>query len=258
MYELLVSFFTKILGFDVQIQKIDEYTFIITGEELKDLTYQENYVSNLLESYGLNNVITLNIESKDKLPSLIIDFSSKWQDKIERYTNKFLSPHVEHWNDSDLNRYASYVDSTGLWSHKTKLASHLLLLYNFYSKRKLSRIFASIDQGKMSQILTYKEGKSSTVFQKINGEIQLKNLGFNANTVKELNIPLFNFFQTFNAKEVDLEFSNEGIELNCQFFPKEKLKQLIDISKFTGSTSNQNAKLTSLYKVYEQIKLYLE
>jgi hypothetical protein len=258
MYELLASFFTRILGYDVQIQKIDENTFIITGKQLGDLTYQENYVSNLLESYGLNNVITLKAGTKDKDPSLIIDFSAKWQDKIERYTGKFLPPHIEHWNTSDLNRYASYIESTGLWNSKSKLASHLLLLYNFYPKKKLSRIFANISQGRMSQLLTYREGKSSTVFQKIDGEIQLKSLGFNANTVKDLNVPLFNFFQSFNAKEVNLEFNSEGVELDSQFFPEERMKQLIDISKFTGSTSNQNAKLSSLYKVYKQVKTCLE
>ena len=253
MYKLLDSFFSKILGYEVQIQKIDETTFIVTGSQLSDIPYQGNYISNLLESYGLNQTIVFRDGTP---PSIVIDFASKWQESIERMSYKFLQPNVEHWQGHDLNRYATLVETCGFWDSRTKLASNLLLLFNLYPKRKLPRIFATIERGRVSQILTYQEPRSNTVFQKIDGKIELKNLGPDSNTLEILNNSFFAYSDLFSS-EVSLEISSKGVIINDQILSEEKIKNLTETSKHIGSTSKLNAKYSALYKIVQETKMIL-
>lgn len=252
MYELLATFFSKILNYDVQIQKIDEFTFKVTSPSLEDITYQTNYVSNLLEGYGLNNVITL---LGGDPPALLIDFSQKWHDEIERFSYKFLAPNVEHWDGNDLNRYASLVETSNVWEKRTKLASNLLLLYNFYPKKKVKKISLTLEQGKVSQLLTYREDKTSTVFQKISGEVELRSLSPHSNTFKVLNLPLFKYFNSFrDNRGIEVEMDAFGIELDSQYYTEEKLKQVKSATKHVGSLSDQSQKLVSLHQVFTLAK----
>jgi hypothetical protein len=252
MYELLKSFFTQILGYDVTIQKIDENTFVVSGPQLADIPYQGDYVSNLLEAYGLNNVI---IYREGNPPSLEIDFSAKWHDQVERASYKFLPVQTEHWQGHDLNRYATLIEKNGLWESRTKLASNLLLLFNLYPKKKLKRASVTLEQGKMSQILTYHEPKASTVFQRIDGEIELRNLGRSANTMKELNNPLFDYFDLFaNTREVSLEVGPEGIHVNEQILTEDNLKSLKMASHRVASSNGLHSKYVALHRILKEAK----
>lgn len=255
MFELLKSFFNQILGYDVQIQKIDEDTFVITGKELADIPYQGNYVSNLLEGYGLNNTVTFR---EGEVPSIIIDFAAKWQPSIESHSYKFLPPHVEHWYETDLNRYASLVETMGLWDLRTKLASNLLLLFNFYKKKKVGKISVTLEQGKYSQFLTYHERPTSTVFQRIGeNEIELQNLGPAANTLRVLNASLFDHFTMFNKKEMSFEMSSDGVLLDDKLFPEAQLLNIQNAAAYVGSTTNLNQKIKSLTRIYQLAKKIL-
>ncbi len=252
MYELLKSFFTQILGYDVTIQKIDENTFVVTGAQLADIPYQGDYVSNLLESYGLSQVI---IYREGNPPSLEIDFSATWHDNVERASYKFLPVQTQHWQGHDLNRYATLIEKNNLWDLRTKLASNLLLLFNFYPKKRISRVSVTLEQGKVSQILTYHEPKSSTVFQRIDGQIELCNLGRNANTLKELNDPLFDYFNLFaNTREISLEIGPEGVHVNDQILTEQALQNLKVTSKRIASTNGLHSKYSALHRIIREAK----
>jgi hypothetical protein len=252
MYELLKSFFSQILGYDVTIQKIDENTFVVSGPQLADIPYQGDYVSNLLEAYGLNNVI---VYREGNPPSLEIDFSAKWHDQVERASYKFLPVQTQHWQGHDLNRYATLIEKNGLWESRSKLASNLLLLYNLYPKKKLKRASVTLEQGKVSQILTYHEPKSSTVFQRIDGEVELCNLGRFANTVKDLNGPLFDYFDLFaNTRETSLEIGPGTIYVNDQILTEDNLRSLKTASNRVASSSGLHSKYVALHRILKEAK----
>jgi hypothetical protein len=236
---------------DVSILEATPQLFVCTGSDLRRIEFQNGIVSNLLEMYGLNQVITADFSGK--IPSLTIDFNAKWHRDLEEASYKFLPTNLSHWEQSDLNHYASLIDDLGLTSSHRKLASHALLLYNFRIKApKKLECFA--EKGSNGYFLTFPENGVSTVLYNQDGVTELIHMGPSVHTANALRADLLEQFKWTGLKEAHYSVQRGYIEVNDKSFTSAQLDKVCKASAMVASTNNVFAKLTSLRKILKSFE----
>jgi hypothetical protein len=247
MKALLNHFFKSILNMDVAIQEATPQLFICSGAELRRLEYQNDMVSNLLEMYGLSQVITSDFTGK--IPTLTVDFGAKWHRDLEEASYKFLPSNTTHWDSGQLNAYASVIEDLGLSHKHRKLASHALLFYNFRVKPP-KRLECFAEKGSNGNFLTFPENGISTVLYCPDaGSSELVHMGPSSYSANALKYEILEQFKWANLKEAHYIIQKGYIEVNDQSFTDSQLDKVCKASSMVASSNNVFAKLSSLRRI---------